>query len=100
MTINEFFVQNLDIIRTEIVDNLNSPFDSHLFCQKFAQRFEADYIGFLYDYIGDGAFQKVHNQIASSLSRNETVLGLIKTGKVNSPNIFGETNEVERWQKL
>ena len=99
MTINEFFAQNIDSIRTEIVDNLNSPFDSHQFDQKFAQRFEADYIGFLNDYRGDGAFREVHKQIAQSLSRYEAVLGLTKTGKVRSPNIFGEITEVERWEK-
>jgi hypothetical protein len=82
MTINEFFAQNIGFIR-EIVDNLDSSFDSHRFIQKFAKRFEADYIDFLNNYRGEGAFQKVHEQIASALRRHEADLGIVGTSALS-----------------
>ena len=101
MTVNDFFVQNIDIIRAEIIDTLGTTFDSHEFIQKFSKRFEADYIRFLCDYRGEGAFREVHKQIAQSLSRNEAELDVAKTNvKDKSPNIFGEMTEAERWTKV
>lgn len=101
MTVNDFFVQNINLIKAEIIDTLDTTFDSHEFIRKFSKRFEADYIRFLCDYSAEGAFREIHKQIAQSLSRNEAELDIAKTNvKDKSPNIFGEMTEAERWAKV
>jgi len=99
MTINDFLVQNLSILSKEIIPNLESDFTSHDFIKKFAKKFEGDYIKFLNNYKGIGAFRTVHSQIAKFLAENETRLKIHKTQKVQSENIFGEMDVIQGWKR-
>jgi hypothetical protein len=99
MTIYEFLEQNLNLLSNEIIPLLESDFSSHDFLKKFAKRFEGDYINFLHNYGGTGAFKTVHGQIAKFLADNETKLNIHKKQKVRSENVFGEMDEIQGWKK-
>ena len=80
----------------EIIGHLERPFDSHMFIQKFAKRFQTDYVQLLTAYDQDPFFE-VHKQIGKFLSLNQTQLGIKSNGQKESPNIFGEQSKNEEW---
>ncbi len=100
MIINRFLKANIQIIRNEIISELENEFNSHHFLKRFAKRFEANYIEFLSVYKGKGSFRTVHSLIAKFLSENELSLNITKVRKEKSENIFGEIDEIQRWKKL
>ncbi len=91
--------KNIPEIRL-IISELNTVFNSHDFLKKFAKRFERDYINFLNDHFGNEAFRNIHSQIAKYLSENSTTLQIHKKQRVKSENIFGETDEIQEWEKV
>lgn len=99
MEINDFLKGEISEL-INIIHNLDDEFTSHDFLKKFAKLFEPEYISFLDKYSRKGAFQNVHSQIARFLSENSTILGIAKTKKVMSENIFGEMDEIQSWKKL
>jgi len=100
MKINKFLNGKISELNNIIFD-LDDNFTSHDFLKKFAKLFECEYIEFLYECKGKGAFQNVHSQIALFLSLNSPVLRICKTeSKVKSENIFGEIDEIQGWKKL
>ncbi|HPL93512.1 MAG TPA: hypothetical protein PLK02_00210 [Paludibacteraceae bacterium] len=83
-----------------IIGELPNEFDSHYFIQKFAQKFQREYIEMLNLYIDNGVpFQTVNQQISSFLAKNEDNFGIKGQGKISSQNIFGNNSECERWLK-
>jgi len=95
MSVNEFMSINLVSIQ-KIISQMERPFDSHAFIQKFSKEFQIQYIQLLAIY-NDKPFLKVHEQIGLFLSKNQEKLGIKKNGKVLSQNIFGEESENEQW---
>ncbi len=82
-----------------IIHSLDVEFTSHDFLKKFAKLYEPVYVRFLDKYSTD-AFQNVHSQIAHFLSKNSAILGIVKTKKVMSENIFGEMDMIQSWKRL
>jgi len=95
MSVNEFMSINLVSIQ-KTISQMERPFDSHAFIQKFSKEFQIQYIQLLAIY-NDKPFLKVHEQIGLFLSKNQEKLGIKKNGKVLSQNIFGEESENEQW---
>jgi hypothetical protein len=91
MSVNKFMSANIPAIQA-IIGQLERPFDSHAFIQKFSREFQAEYVQLLTAY-AEEPFFKVHGQIGKFLSENQATLGIRKRGKVLSRNIFGEQSE-------
>jgi hypothetical protein len=104
MTLNEFLdTKETDI--KEIIDGLKSTFNSHEFIEKFSQKFEKEYIHYLYEYAHDrdkGIFKIVHGIIAKHLSLKKDIYNIKKTDrdKVSNENIFGDEYPIQEWIKL
>ena len=99
MSINSYLGSHISDL-SDIISRLGDEFTSHDFLKKFAKEYEEHYIDFLYSYRGTGAFQTVHSQIALFLSENEKSLGIFKTNKEKSKNIFGEEDYIQGWRKI
>ena len=100
MSIRTFFEENIIVVTDEILREVNNVFTSHEFIQKFSKKFEREYIGFLHEHLGEGAFRQVHSEIARALSANEGKLNIEKTRRVLSKHIFGEEDEIQEWKKI
>ena len=100
MSISEFLKNNIDILSTRIIGSFNHTFNSHDFIEKFAEIFESEYIDFLNQYKGKGAFQTVHSQIGRFLRDNENILHIKGIGKAENKNIFGNIDGIEKWEKI
>lgn len=99
MNINDFMTANLPAIVT-IVAELQDDFNSYDFIQKFARRFEVEYVSMLSLY-DDEPFRKVNAQIAQFLSNNENRLNIIKQhSKTTYTNILGEETKCEMWRRV
>ena len=94
------FLDNNRAKLSEMIDSLGVNFSSHKFIEMFAQTFESEYIDFLNEYKGKGAFRKVHSQIGKFLRENENYFKIKGTGKKGSENIFGNIDNVESWEKI
>lgn len=100
MTVETFFIKNLDAIKELIaIELLNPTFDSHEFIRCFKKKFEVDYVKFLTNYKTQ-PFKNVHLQLGKCLSTQAEYLKIQKNGKVPSTNIFGNKTENEKWTKL
>jgi hypothetical protein len=95
MSVNQFMSANIVAIQ-RIISQMQRPFDSHAFIQKFSREFQAEYVELLSVY-DEEPFNKVHRQIGKFLSENQAELGIRQNGKVLSQNIFGEQSENEQW---
>lgn len=91
----------------KVIEELNSPFNSHDFFEKFAAQNEATYIEWLYraidpDSDGQGTFEKIHQQIAKRLLRcsEKGLLPIRKIGNVAGVNVFGNPDEIAMWEKI
>jgi len=96
MNVNQFMLANLPAIK-QIISQLQKPFDSHAFIERFKKVFEKDYVELLSIYRQNKSHQIVHLQIGNFLSRNQEKLGIQKQGKVNSVTVFGIVNPNEQW---
>jgi hypothetical protein len=99
MEINDFLKEKINEL-INIIHSFDDEFTSHDFLKKFTKSFEPEYISFLNKYSRKGAFQNVHSQIARFLSKNSLFLGIAKTRKVMSENVFGEMDEIQSWKRL
>ncbi len=99
MSVNDFMNNQRADIRGNILPRLSNTFNSHDFIQKFAKQFERNYVEFLHAY-EEEAFRIVDSQIAKYLSEHEEYFGIAKSRKVKSKNIFGETDEIQEWNKI
>ena len=99
MNINDFMTANLPAIVT-IVAELKDDFNSYDFIQKFARRFEVEYVSMLSLY-DEEPFRKVNAQIARFLSNNENRLNIVKqNNKTIYTNILGEETKCEMWKRV
>lgn len=98
MSIDQFMSENVEGIKI-IIKGLAPQFSSHDFIEKFAQKYEDDYIDMLVMYKGRSAFQEVHKQIAKFLSKEAVSLSIEKSSKKLSENVFGSDTEVQWWFK-
>lgn len=99
MSINDFLnLHELDLKR--IITSLPVEFSSHDFIEKFCKQFESEYIDMLVMYKGKSAFQSVHSQIALFLSKNSENLGIRKLIKNKSENVFGDTDNIQWWERI
>lgn len=100
MSVNDFMTSHIqecsDIIHTEIKDK---TFDSHEFIRHFAKRFEFDYVSFLGQYSSE-PFHYVNAQIGAFLESNKAALRITDLGKVYSQNVFGDSTQIENWEKV
>jgi len=103
MSIAGFLSDHMDEVR-QIINDLPDTFSTHQFIQRFAHRFELDYITFLWEYRkpeGErGAFQEVHKQIGRFLSKNEAGFQIAKTNRVCTQNVFGDEGDNQGWTKV
>lgn len=101
MDVNEFLKAHHQEIN-EIIDNLNPvEFSSHDFIERFARRFEREYIEMLYHYRDSGnAFKTVHSLIARYLSLHPSHFPIAKTIKKDSEHVFGEMDIIQWWQRI
>jgi len=98
--INNFLKQHHNEL-TIIIFKLDEKFSSHHFIEKFAQRFESDYIEMLVNYQYNGeAFQTVHRLIAKFLSSNMGALHIEKDEKGDSETVFGTIDRIQWWKKI
>lgn len=98
--INSFLKsKNSDLII--IINSMRDTFSSHDFIEKFSQKFEPNYIEMLVKYKDSGhAFQTVHSMIAKYLSLHMKELGIVKSPKDGSENVFGSTDIIQWWNKI
>ncbi len=80
-----------------IISDLPERFSSHDFIEKFAKKFELEYIGMLAEYKDQGAFRIVHSQIAKFLSLNKKTFGIEKDERNSSENVFGDRDVIQWW---
>lgn len=103
MTIADFLTEHMDDVK-QIINTLPATFSSHEFIQRFAHRFESNYITFLWEYRrpeGEyGTFKVVHSQIGRFLSNNEAELHIQKTNRVYTQNVFGDDSDNQGWMKV
>jgi hypothetical protein len=95
MSVNQFMSANIIAIQS-IIGQIQRPFDSHAFIKRFTKEFQTDYVAFLSQYSNE-PFREVHKQIGKFLSENQTELGIGRSGRIVSENIFGEQTENEEW---
>lgn len=101
MTVEKTLNLNLSQIQQKVLAVLPPNFDSHDFILKFAHNFQLEYIELLDEYKKfNNPFQECHKQIGKWLSINNLLLNIKSKGQVSSKNIFGETNSVEKWEKI
>ncbi len=99
MSIHQFLGQNTELLRNEIISELESDFTTLDFIKKFARKFEGEYINHLYRNRGNDAFNKVHSQIAKYLAENEPLLDIRRKRKVKNTDVFGVMDEIQVWEK-
>ncbi len=98
ITINEFLKLKNNEIK-DIIENLNSPFNSHDFIERLTHKFEGEYIEYLNYYKGKGAFRTVHGIIAKYLSESSNLFNIKKENKVKNKNVFGDFDYIQEWSK-
>jgi hypothetical protein len=99
MSLKQFMLTNLDVIRDEIIKNITTEkFDSHEFIRNFIKRYEVEYVQFLHAYQKE-PFRNVNAQIGKFLSEHQVSLQIKDDGVTKSPNVFGDTSQNERWEK-
>lgn len=86
----------------DIIDGLDTTFNSHQFIEKFAHTHEEEYIDMLVQYKGKKAFKTVHSQIAKFLKAHsgKAPLNIRDTGTTINLNVFGNVTEVHVWVKI
>lgn len=77
-----------------------TEFSSHRFIEKYAWLHEEEYVEMLYGHKSQQPFRTVHAAIARFLADNASELGIRKTGRQESLNIFGHETEVQWWKKI
>ena len=100
MSVHDFLNKNISLLISGIISKLDTEFNSHDFIKGFSKIFEEDYINFLYNYKGKGAFKTVHSQIGKFLSLKKTALGIQKMEKVKDEHIFEEEDKIQAWKKI
>lgn len=87
-----------------IIEELDTPFNSHEFIKKFAEKNEAVYVEWLYNAKNckKGAFWNVHAEIGRKLMHCSItdILPIRKIREVKDINIFGNPDKVVEWKKL
>lgn len=84
-------------IMDRVLDALPQDFDSHHFIRRLIRMYPSNYTRELARYQdNEDPFLALHPQIAQALARNSRVR---KMGKVDSPNIGGESTSNEAWEK-
>lgn len=89
----------IEELQKKLVKEMKEEFSSHEFIEKYAYRYEEEYIERLYKHKKDHAFQTVHRQIGRFLSENQEKLGIEKTQRKENLNVFGNETEVQYWKK-
>ena len=87
-----------DTIINEVIDQMPKKFDSHDFFKKITRLFPSDYVRELCRFKNqDDPFFVLHPMIARKLASNDR---LRQMGKVDSPNIGGNSTSNEYWEKI
>lgn len=103
MSIQTFLTANFSDLKAVIGDlcKTNEKFSSHDIIEKFTKLHEYEYIGWLDSYKKQNkkAFQSVHSQIARFVSEHSSQLGIKKTPRNPSENVFGDFDVIQWWEK-
>lgn len=87
-----------DTIVNDVIDQMPQQFDSHDFIKRTTRLFPSDYVKELCRLKNhDDPFLVLHPMIARKLASNDRVRQL---GKVDSPNIGGNSTSNESWEKI
>lgn len=89
----------IEELQEKLAKEMKEEFSSHEFIEKYAYRYEEEYVERLYQHKKDHAFQTVHRQIGRFLSENQEKLGIEKTQRKENLNVFGNETEVQYWKK-
>lgn len=82
----------------EVKKELKDGFSSHHFIEKYAWLNEEEYVEMLYQHKANKPFRTVHATMAGFLSEHADELGIQKTERKESINIFGHETEVQWWE--
>jgi len=85
-----------------VIKELDSEFDTHMFIEKFILIYEKEYVELLYSHIDskNGIFRAAHSVIGKFLSVNSSLLKIEKTDRAESENIKNYNNENQKWRKI
>lgn len=82
-----------------VISELGNEFSSHDFIEKYAWHHEEEYVEMLYPHKAKEPFRTVHAAMARFLAEHTEELGIRKTERKESMNIFGHETEVQWWKK-
>jgi len=87
-----------DKILNDVIDQMPQKFDSHDFFKRMTRLFPSDYVKELCRFKNHSdPFLVLHPMIARKLASDD---GLRQMGKVDSPNIGGNSTSNESWEKI
>lgn len=97
MKVYDFLDQN----SKNLINKMETEFDSHKFIKELINSHEKVYVELLYGYIDTiGIFQTLHAQIGRYLSDNSKLLNIEKLNRDYSENIKGYESENQKWKRI
>ncbi|MBR6929846.1 MAG: hypothetical protein IKH61_06415 [Bacteroidales bacterium] len=79
-----------------VVEQMPSKFNSHQFITRYILCYTWSYLSILKEYKD---VEIAHREIGKFLKKNDTKLGIKKTGLEPSENIFGNIDNIASWEK-
>lgn len=85
----------------EVIEKLNSTFDTHEFIKQFTKDFEREYVELLCKHkYHSNIFKSAHAEIGKFLADKSSDLHIEKLEKTCSDNIKDYPSENQRWCKI
>lgn len=86
-----------DQMISQSIERMDQTFDSHALIRDLMRNWPRAYATDLDASIGDDPIRVLHSAIGTRLLSFDTI---VKTRKVDSPNVRGETTENQEWRKI
>lgn len=91
-------MEDWDVAITEVVNSLNTPFDSHLVIRQLAHKNQRRYIDALAAINTDTPFHQLHSALGRRIKVVCESLGL-KGKDSRSPDMFGQQSKCQEWSR-